>query len=181
MSKWVVIVLFLIAKGFTFGNCFFWDSIAGYSKPATYLLTHGFQSFVYPPDMVAEPPLAHLYLATAMGRSPLHHALRRRRDPPGPSTGPADLTPASGMDHAPGPARASDPHAIALALARRAPMLFRIGLPQRDPRPPAYLAAFIRLMPGLNQRPRDRGLRRDRIGLLDWMSSSGRPSESIFR
>lgn len=64
MSKWVVIVLFLIAKGLTFGNCFFWDSIAGYSKPATYLLAHGFQSFVYPPDMVAEPPLAHLYLAT---------------------------------------------------------------------------------------------------------------------
>ena len=63
MSKWVVIVLFLIAKGLTFGNCFFWDSIAGYSKPATYLLAHGFQSFVYPPDMVAEPPLAHLYLA----------------------------------------------------------------------------------------------------------------------
>lgn len=64
MSRWLLILLFLVAKGFTFGNCFFWDSVAGYSKPATYLLTHGFLSFVYPPEMVAEPPLAHLYLAT---------------------------------------------------------------------------------------------------------------------
>ena len=31
--------------------------------PASYLLENGFLSFVYPAQYVAEPPLAHLYLA----------------------------------------------------------------------------------------------------------------------
>lgn len=63
MVKYIVLVVFLILKFFTLDNCFFWDNIAGYSKPAGYLLENGFLSFVYPPDYVSEPPLAHMYLA----------------------------------------------------------------------------------------------------------------------
>lgn len=70
--KYIVLVLFLILKFFTLGNCFFWDNTAGYSMPASYLLEHGFLSFIYPANYVAEPPLAHLYLAalwSLFGRS----------------------------------------------------------------------------------------------------------------
>ena len=63
MIKYVVLILFLVLKFFTLENCFFWDNTAGYSMPASYLLENGFLSFVYPAQYVAEPPLAHLYLA----------------------------------------------------------------------------------------------------------------------
>ncbi|RHJ84385.1 glycosyltransferase family 39 protein [Parabacteroides sp. AM08-6] len=63
MIKYLLILVFIILKCFTLDNCFFWDGIAGWSMPANYLLQHGFFSFVYPPEYVAEPPLAHLYLA----------------------------------------------------------------------------------------------------------------------
>lgn len=63
MVKYIVLVVFLILKIFTLDNCFFWDNVAGYSIPADYLLEHGFLSFLYPPDYVSEPPLAHMYLA----------------------------------------------------------------------------------------------------------------------
>lgn len=63
MIKYVVFILFLVLKFFTLDNCFFWDNIAGYSMPASYLLENGFQSFIYPAQYVAEPPLAHFYLA----------------------------------------------------------------------------------------------------------------------
>lgn len=58
------LALFLALKYFTLDHGFFWDQTAGYSMPADYLCTHGFLSMLYPPDYVAEPPLAHLYLAT---------------------------------------------------------------------------------------------------------------------
>lgn len=66
------LLLFLIGKCFTFHHGFFWDHTAGYAMPADYLRTHGFLSFIYPAHYVAEPPLAHLYLAglwTVLGRS----------------------------------------------------------------------------------------------------------------
>lgn len=66
------LLLFLIGKCFTLHHGFFWDHTAGYALPADYLRTHGFLSFIYPPRYVAEPPLAHLYLAgmwTMLGRS----------------------------------------------------------------------------------------------------------------
>ena len=63
MIKYVVLILFLVLKFFTLENCFFWDNTAGSSMPASYLLENGFLSFVYPAQYVAEPPLAHLYLA----------------------------------------------------------------------------------------------------------------------
>ena len=63
MIKYVVLILFLVLKFFTLENCFFWDNTAGYSMPASYLLENGFLSFVYPAQYVADPPLAHLYLA----------------------------------------------------------------------------------------------------------------------
>lgn len=64
MFKYIVLLIFLVLKFFTLDNCFFWDNVAGYSMPANYLLDHGFLSFVYPSNYVAEPPLAHMYLAT---------------------------------------------------------------------------------------------------------------------
>lgn len=72
MAKYVVLVLFLVLKFFTLDNCFFWDNVAGYSMPASYLLEHGLFSFVYPVNYVAEPPLAHVYLAvlwTLLGKN----------------------------------------------------------------------------------------------------------------
>lgn len=63
MIKYIVLFLFLILKCFTLHHCFFWDNAAGYSMPATYLLENGLLSFVYPAQYVAEPPLAHMYLA----------------------------------------------------------------------------------------------------------------------
>lgn len=74
-SRWGLygfLLLFLGLKYFTLDHGFFWDHTAGYSMPADYLYTHGFLSILYPPDYVAEPPLAHLYLATlwrGFGRS----------------------------------------------------------------------------------------------------------------
>lgn len=58
------LLLFLVLKYFTLDHGFFWDHTAGYSMPADYLYTRGFLSILYPPHYVAEPPLAHLYLAT---------------------------------------------------------------------------------------------------------------------
>ncbi|WFE83113.1 hypothetical protein [Parabacteroides chongii] len=72
MAKYVVLVLFLVLKFFTLDNCFFWDNVAGYSMPASYLLEHGLFSFVYPVNYVSEPPLAHMYLAvlwTLLGKN----------------------------------------------------------------------------------------------------------------
>lgn len=66
------LLLFGVAKCFTLRNGFFWDHTAGYALPADYLLTHGFFSILYPSDYVAEPPLAHGYLAAlwaCLGRS----------------------------------------------------------------------------------------------------------------
>ncbi|RHU24784.1 hypothetical protein DXD68_16865 [Parabacteroides sp. TM07-1AC] len=72
MAKYVALVLFLVLKFFTLDNCFFWDNVAGYSMPASYLLEHGLFSFVYPVNYVSEPPLAHMYLAvlwTLLGKN----------------------------------------------------------------------------------------------------------------
>ena len=72
MAKYVVLVLFLVLKFFTLDNCFFWDNVAGYSMPASYLLEHGLFSFVYPVNYVSEPPLAHMDLAvlwTLLGKN----------------------------------------------------------------------------------------------------------------
>jgi hypothetical protein len=63
MIKYVVLAIFLVLKFFTLDNCFFWDNVAGYSIPASYLLEYGFLQFIYPPELVSEPPLAHIYLA----------------------------------------------------------------------------------------------------------------------
>lgn len=63
MFKYIILSIFLVLKIFTLNNCFFWDNTAGYSIPASYLLEHGFSHFVYPPEFVSEPPLAHIYLA----------------------------------------------------------------------------------------------------------------------
>ena len=66
------LLLFIVLKYFTLGHGFFWDHTAGYSLPAEYVRTHGFLSILYPSDYVAEPPLAHWYLAalwTWLGRS----------------------------------------------------------------------------------------------------------------
>lgn len=73
-SLWLYgfLLLFGIGKYFTLDQGFFWDHTAGYAMPADYLLTHGFQAILYPSDYVAEPPLAHWYLAalwTWLGRS----------------------------------------------------------------------------------------------------------------
>lgn len=63
MVKYIVLIIFLVLKFFTLDNCFFWDNIAGYSIPANYLFENGLLQFIYPPEFVSEPPLAHMYLA----------------------------------------------------------------------------------------------------------------------
>lgn len=56
MIKYVVLAIFLVLKFFTLDNCFFWDNVAGYSIPASYLLEHGFLQFIYPPELVSKSP-----------------------------------------------------------------------------------------------------------------------------
>jgi len=60
----VFIVLLLLVKIWAaFHLPFFWDACAASSQTAFYILDHGFRSWIFPPELVAEPPLVPGVLA----------------------------------------------------------------------------------------------------------------------
>lgn len=61
----ITILIYLVFKVTHLDIPFFWDTVAGLSRPAHYLYEHGLFHFNYPSYFVAEPPLSHFYIASS--------------------------------------------------------------------------------------------------------------------